>query len=171
MKKEIQTGKPVKVTIFVDADLASNRVDRRSITGIIILIEGMPCRWFSKRQTSVETSTFSAEHSALHTAVEEAQATRHMLMSIGVPIDGPVEICVDNRAVVLNSTVPGSALKKKHISIAFHMTREAQVMKVCRIYSVSSLENPADIFTKPLPPALFKKHIDRLMVNRPPKTR
>ena len=157
-------GKPVTVTIFVDADHASNRSDRRSITGIIILINKMPYKWFSKRQTSVEASTFGAEYSAARVAVEEAIAVTHMLRSIGVPMTGPVDIFVDNKAVVQNSTMPGSALKKKNLSIAFHILREAQAAGICRFFHVAGDDNPSDIMTKSLPGPLYKKHVSTLMI-------
>jgi hypothetical protein len=54
-------GKGVTITIFVDGDHASNKSDRRSITGIIIFIGTMLYKASSKRQTSVEASTFGAE--------------------------------------------------------------------------------------------------------------
>ena len=44
---------------------------------------------------------------------------------IGVPIDGSALMLVDNKSVVINTTIPSSALKKKHNAIAYHQVREA----------------------------------------------
>jgi hypothetical protein len=54
-------GEAVDINIFVDADHAGNRVTRRSHTGIIIFLNMAPITWFSKRQNTVETSTFGSE--------------------------------------------------------------------------------------------------------------
>jgi len=156
-------GNPIHVSIYVDSDHAGNREDRRSITGIIAFLNSMPYRWFSKRQTCVEASTFGAEFSAMRTAVEEAIAITHTCKSLGIPLDGPVEIFCDNRSVVDNATIPGSALKKKHTSIAFHMCREAQAAGICVLRHIPGTENPADILTKALPSAVFWKHVLNFM--------
>ena len=55
------------MTAFVDASHAANRVTRRSHTGYIIFINRAPILWFSKRQSTVETSTFTSEFIAMKT--------------------------------------------------------------------------------------------------------
>lgn len=53
-------GLEVSITCFVDANHAGNVKDRRSQTGILIFINKAPILWYSKRQPSVEASTFGA---------------------------------------------------------------------------------------------------------------
>jgi len=62
-------GLPMSTSVFEDADLAGDKLTRRSQTGILIFCNKSPTHWFSKRQPSVETSTFGAEFRALKTAV------------------------------------------------------------------------------------------------------
>ena len=45
---------PMKMTCFVDASRASNKVTDRSDTGIFILLNIAPVVWYSKRQNTVE---------------------------------------------------------------------------------------------------------------------
>jgi hypothetical protein len=54
-------GASVLMSCFVDADHAGNRVTRQVHTGIIIFCNRAPIVWFSKRQNTVETSTFGSE--------------------------------------------------------------------------------------------------------------
>jgi hypothetical protein len=63
----------VEIIAFVDADHAGDRVTRRSRTGVLIYINCSPIMWFSKRQNSVETSTFGSEFVALKIATEMIQ--------------------------------------------------------------------------------------------------
>ena len=63
-------GKEVQINCFVDADHAGNLVTRRSHTGILIFMNMAPVYWYSKRQNTVESSTFSSEFIALKIAVE-----------------------------------------------------------------------------------------------------
>ena len=58
-------GEEVDVNLFVDADHAGNRVTRRSHTGIIIMLNMAPVMWYSKKQNTIETSTFGSEITAL----------------------------------------------------------------------------------------------------------
>jgi hypothetical protein len=63
-------GKEVHFTMYVDADHASDQETRRSVTGFILFINNTPVKWYSKRQNTIETSTYGAELVALRIAVE-----------------------------------------------------------------------------------------------------
>jgi hypothetical protein len=54
-------GSKVRMTVYVDADHAHDLVTRRSITGILVMLNNTPVRWVSKRQKTVETSTYDSE--------------------------------------------------------------------------------------------------------------
>ena len=54
-------GKHVVMSCFVDADHAGCRETRRSHSGIIIYVNRAPILWFSKRQNTVEASTYGSE--------------------------------------------------------------------------------------------------------------
>ena len=58
-------GISVDINVFVDAIHASNKITRYLHTGIIIMINVAPVMWYSKRQNTVETSTFGSEFVAL----------------------------------------------------------------------------------------------------------
>jgi hypothetical protein len=61
-------GKPVTMHVFVDANHAGNIVTRQLHTGILMFIQNSPIVWLSRRQNTVETSTFGSEFVALRTA-------------------------------------------------------------------------------------------------------
>jgi hypothetical protein len=54
-------GPRVKITVYVDADHAHDLVTRRSITGIVVMLNNTPIRWISMRQKTEETSTYGSE--------------------------------------------------------------------------------------------------------------
>jgi hypothetical protein len=62
---------------------------------------------------------YGAEFTALKVGVEEAVTLRYHLRSRGVKISKATPIWVDNMAVVLNATKPGSAWNKKSIALAY----------------------------------------------------
>lgn len=68
--------------------------------------------WYSKRQNTVESSTFGSEYIMLKTAVDLIEALRYKLRMFGIPIANSILVFCDNKAVVLNSTHPESTLKR-----------------------------------------------------------
>jgi hypothetical protein len=82
---------------------------------------------------------------------------------MGVPIEGPANVLVDNSSVVKSSTIPSSTLQKKHVSICYHFVREAVAAKCIRIAFVLSVENLADMFTKPLGATKLKAFCHRIL--------
>ena len=129
-------GRSVKSTAFVDASHAANKVTRCSHTGFIIFVNRAPVIWYSKAQTTVESSTFSSEFIALKTCTEHISALRYKLRMFGVPIDGPTDVLCDNQSVVTNSTLIDSSLNKKHCSIAYHACRWAVAAEMIREGSI-----------------------------------
>ena len=146
-------GLYVTITAFVDASFAQNKKTRKSHTGFIIFVNRAPIMWFSKRQATVETSTFSAEYMAMKSCVSAIEALRFKLRMFGVPIDGPAYIYCDNESVVNNSSKVESTLNKKHNSVAYHYVRNAVAASIITVAWINRDDNLADAFTKRLPEA------------------
>jgi hypothetical protein len=141
-------GNDIVMTCYVDADHAGNKVTRRSHTGILIFLNRAPITWYSKRQATVETSTFGSEFIAARIATELIEGLRYKLRMMGIPIAGPAKVLCDNASVVANASRPDSTLKKKHNSIAYHRVREAAAAGTLRVVKVGTSWNLADLFTK-----------------------
>jgi hypothetical protein len=65
-----EKGPRVRMTVYVDADHAHDLVTRRYITGILVMQTNTSIRWVSKRQKTVETSTYGSELVASRVATE-----------------------------------------------------------------------------------------------------
>jgi hypothetical protein len=72
-------GKSVEVRCYVDADHAGDKLTRCSRTGLIVLLNSAPIVWFTKKQNTVETSTFGSEFVALKIATEILRGLRYKL--------------------------------------------------------------------------------------------
>ncbi|CAJ1944962.1 unnamed protein product [Cylindrotheca closterium] len=156
-------GKAVEFTMFVDASHAANVVTRQSRTGVLIFVNKAPIIWYSKKQNSVETSSFGSEFSALKTGVELLEGLRFKLRMMGVPIQGYCHTCVDNMSVVKNSSVPESQLKKKSNAVAYHYVRSRCAIDILRIEWIISDENLADVLTKIQPGPVRDRLIEHIM--------
>jgi hypothetical protein len=82
---------------------------------------------------------------------------------LGIPLDGPANVLVDNDSVVRNCTNPASTLQKKHNAICYHYVREAVATKCMRIAFIPSQENLAEVFTKPLGATKLKSFCHRIL--------
>ena len=141
-------GSPVKVRAYVDANHAGNLANRRSHTGIFIYVNNALITWYSKRQNTVESSSFGSEYVALRIATEMVEALRYKLRTFGIPIEGATEILCDNKAVVTNSSIPTSVLNKRHNAICYHRVREVQAAGTIRVGWIEGQYNLADLLTK-----------------------
>lgn len=153
-----QLGNAVWITAFVDASHAANKKTRRSHTGFVIFVNRAPIFWYSKRQSTVEASTFSSEFIALKTCIEYITHLRYKLRMFGIPLGGDdtkgttdaAHVFCDNETVVKNSSLIESTLNKKHSSIAYHYVRWNVAAMVASMAWVMSEENLSDPFTKGL---------------------
>ena len=141
-------GRSVSTSSFADASHAANKVTRRSHTGFVIFVNRAPIIWYSKRQNTVESSTFGSEFIALKTCVEHITALRYKLRMFGVPVDGPTYVLCDNLGVVQNSSKIESTLNKKHSSIAYHAVRWSVASDVIKVGWINTCYNIADALTK-----------------------
>ena len=153
------------INIFVDANHAHDKVTGRSITGLISFIGSTPTTYKSKSQTTVQTSTFGAEFTALKRAVEEAVTLRYYLRAMGIKVSKPAAIYCDNLGVALNASDPGSTLNKKWVALACHFVREHAANDVVSIRKIDSADNFADPFTKSLNSKEFHDFFYECMTN------
>ena len=117
-------GNSMSTHCFMDASHGSDQVTRWSQTGILILCNRAPAViWHSKKQNTVEASTFGSEFQAMK--VELIESLCYKLRMFGVTIDGPTNVFCNNDAVCSNTKLLELTLKKKHHSIAYHRCREA----------------------------------------------
>ena len=135
----------------VDANHASDTVTRRSWTGILVYLSCSLIHWWSKKQASIEFSSFGAEFIAMKQCCEYLRGLRYKLRMMGIPCDGPSHIYGDNQSLLANTTMPDSTLKKNSQSIAYHLVREGSARGEWRTAYVNTHNNEAKLLTKPLP--------------------
>ena len=85
-------GLGFEIKALVDADHASDSVTRRSRTGFFVYVNSALIHWFSKKQTSVESSTFGSEFVAMKNCCEYLRGLRYKLRMMGIPVLGPTYI-------------------------------------------------------------------------------
>ena len=158
--------KPVCITTFVNANLMHDLTTGRSATGVLHLVNATPIDWFSKRQNTVETATYGSEFTAARQSTDQVVDLCYTLRMLGVPLDVPTWIFGDNSSMLTSSTIPHSALSKRHNALAYHRVREAIAAGILYFIYIEGIDNPADILTKFLPWATSRDFIEPLLLWR-----
>ncbi len=120
----------------------------KSVTAVLHFANTTPFDWYSKRQATVESSTFGSEFVAARTATEQIIELRHTLRYLGVPVNSLAYMFGDNKSVVTNATIPQSVLSKRHNILSYHRVREAIAAKLLAFYWCDSSQNKSDILSK-----------------------
>ena len=102
----VAVGRSVHTTCFVDSKHAGKVVTRRSHTWVLIYVMNTPIIWCSKKQKTVEISTFGSEFMAMQIARDLIVALQYKLIMFGVTLDGPNDVMCDNQGVVKNKSLP-----------------------------------------------------------------
>ena len=144
-------GKEVDTPMFVDSDHAGDKRTRRSQPGYFIFLNMAPIMWYSKKQSTIETSVFGAEMVPMKTGVDTLRGLRYKLRMMGVPISGPTYIYGVNMSVINNASKPESTLKKKSNSMCYHAICESVAMDESRVTHIPTNNNCANLATKVLP--------------------
>ncbi|KAG7554626.1 GAG-pre-integrase domain [Arabidopsis suecica] len=148
---------------YCDSDYAANIDNRRSTSGMVFTLGGSTINWRSCLQKVVAISTTEAEYMSLTEAVKEAIWLKGLLKDFGYE-QKTVEIFCDSQSAIALSKNNVHHDRTKHIDIKYHKIREVIADGVVEVQKISTLINPADIFTKIVPVSKFKSALDSLRV-------
>ena len=95
---------------------------------------------------------------------------RYKLRMMGLIFEPTSNLLRNNYAVILNTQLPSSSLKKKHNSVAYHKCREAVDAGIIRTGHIPGKENIADILIKDKSPLdnyrILREPFFKLRVNQ-----
>lgn len=138
---------------FSDVDYAADKADRKSTTGGLVTMDGMPISWICKKQGGVSLSTMEAEYTAASVVAQEMLGVRELLGELSgtfVPLEVPMELRVDNQAALKQLGGEQSSGKAKHIDIRIKFVGDYVRRGVLRADYLETKEMPADVLTKAL---------------------
>ena len=158
---QMPRDKEVQLKVYTDSDHASEP-DRISISGSILYLNGCPVSWHCKKQKSVALSSTEAEYMALSDATRETLYVYNLVSEI-VTVKTPLPVLVDNKGAGYIAENDINNKLTKHIDIRYHFTRQYIKKKIIELFYVSTAENVADVFTKPLSPELFTGFANKVL--------
>jgi hypothetical protein len=142
---------------YVDADLAGDTDTMRSTTGFAIMLSGGIISWLSKLQSTVALSTTEAETNAATELVKQISHVRLFLRELNSRQSHPTIVYEDNMGAIANVEGSESSKRTKHYLMKVHYLREQADFGAFIMRKVATVDQLADIFTKPLPDESFCK--------------
>jgi hypothetical protein len=132
--------------------------DLRSTLGGIIMLNGGPIFWFVKlSDTRSPGGTSESEYKSFFEIAREIKFERDVMSELGFKQINPTIIYEDNTGVIdfVNNNTSFSHLR--HLDIKLLSAKDWVINGDIRLIAISSENNLADIFTKPLPIAKFHR--------------
>jgi len=157
-----------RVSGYSDASFQTDRDDSCSQSGWVFLLNDGAIVWKSSKQKSVVDSTFEYEYIAASEATKEATWLKNFIGDLGVVpnIQEPIEFFCDNEGAVTLTKEPKDHGKSRHILRKYHYVRNKVEEGDIVVSRVSSKDNPADPFTKPLSRIKHDGHTRSIGISR-----
>jgi hypothetical protein len=153
----------VDIAIYSDADWAADPDERKSQSGVVVLLNGTPVMWLSKQQPTQALSSCESELAALVEAIKECMWLRQFLDELGIGYNDPIPLHVDNKSAIALSKNPVNHNKSKHIDLWHKFICDRIIDKLVIPIYVPTGDNIADIFTKSTSIAVFQKLTAKLI--------
>ncbi len=152
--------------VYSDSDWAGDKQTRRSVSGFVMLLCGVPIMWRSKQQKAVTLSSTEAEYYAASEAVKEILFVVQVLLDLGIPVHTPIQVKVDNIGAIFMSGNASSSTRTRHVDTRWHFVRELQEQGVVEVVFVRTADNWADGFTKNVSKDIADEHNPELVVDK-----
>jgi Reverse transcriptase (RNA-dependent DNA polymerase) len=154
---------PYEIEVYSDSDFAGDKDGRKSVSGTVVLVSGVPISWRSKGQNTVSLSSTEAEYIALSEAVREVKFISQICEVMHIEYKRPINVYVDNIGAIFLAGNRNSSDRSKHIDMKYHFVRDLIDEGLIDVKFVRSNENLADLFTKNLNGELYEAHSSKLL--------
>jgi hypothetical protein len=148
---------------YSNSDYVGCNVDRNSTSGTCQFLGRSMVSWSYKKQASVALSTAEAEYIAAGQCCAQLLWMRQTLRDFGYNLSKVPLLC-DNGSVICLANNPVEHSRTKHIDIRHHFLRDHQQKGDINVYQISTKNQLADIFTKPLDEKRFCRLCSELNV-------
>ena len=132
----------------------------------MLFLNGVLISWRSRLQKVVSLSSAEAEFYACSEAVKEIPFMIQILEFLGIKVQKPVDVMVDNIGAIYMSQNQMSSSRTRHMDTRHHYVNDLQDDGIIKVKFVRSEDNVSDIATKNVTGEIFRKHEDSVVANK-----
>jgi hypothetical protein len=152
---------PLEIVGYSDSNFACCLDTEKSTLGYIFTLANGAILWKSSKQTITTSLMMYAEFVACYEATGQAEWLKKFVPGLRVTdsIEKPLKIYYDNEPAVQHSYNNKKSDASKHINIKYYVVKEKIQDHTISLEHISTKQMLADLFTKGLPPNVFKMHV------------
>ena len=147
---------------FSDADWAGCPTTRRSTTGYCTFLGSNIISWCAKKQHTISRSSTEAEYRAMANTAAELTWLTYILSDLRISLPSSPTLYCDNISALYMTINPVFHARSKHIELDYHFVRERVALGLLVTQHISSTNQFADLFTKPVPKATLASFSTKL---------
>ncbi|KAI0507666.1 hypothetical protein KFK09_013793 [Dendrobium nobile] len=159
------TKSDLRLQTFSDADWASDPITRKSTTGYCTFLGSTLVSWAVKKQTTVSRSSTESEYRALAAATADTIWLKRLLHDFHNDHEQPIDLHSDNTSAIALANNPVFHARTKHIKIDHRFVRENISSNHIRLLPIKTVDQIADLLTKPLSTTRFRLLRDKLTIS------
>jgi hypothetical protein len=146
---------------YSDLDFAGCLDTKKSMSGYIFTLENGAISWKSSKQTITTSSMMYVEFVACYETTGQAEWFKKFVPRLRVVdnIEKPLKIYCDNEPTIQYFYNNKKSDAAKHINIKYYIVKEKIQNHTISLEYISTKRLLADLFTKGLPPNVFKEHV------------
>ena len=155
-----------KIVLYTDSDWAGDKDSRKSITGYALFLQNCPVTWKSRQQDTIALSSSEAEINACTEACKEIKFVANVLESMGIVVEKPITVRVDNVGAIYMAENGGISQRTKHIDLKTKFVTQYVEDGFIKVVFVRSEDNKSDFFTKNVSGEIFDQHKGNFVMDR-----
>ena len=152
--------------VYTDSDWAGDKDTRLSVSGYVLFLMGVPILWKSKSQKAIALSSSEAEYYALSEAAKDVKFVHMLLTTMGLKVNLPIEIKVDNVGAIFMTENVSTAGRTKHLDLRAKFVNKMAEEGFVKFNFVPSAKNKSDHLTKNVSGDIYEAHVNSFVMNK-----
>ena len=166
LRKFDQQYNALEIVGACDATWASNRLHRRSMGGIVMMLAGAAIYYRTRLQPTVAQSSTEAEFTNMADARKAALYLKWILEELDIIMDNPTPIHADDQVAIRMASAQQPTRRTQHVKMKHFVILQWTNDKFINFIDTKTDENYSDSLSKPTARTKFYEHTDIFMGRR-----